>query len=214
MMNAFLLTALLVMQATPPADKPFGAAPAAPPATPSAPAESPSKPKPQALGVGSPAPKLSVDTWVKGEPVAALEPGKVHVVEFWATWCGPCIQAMPHLSEVQKRHPELVVISVAGMERGAPAEAGKPDTRLDRVRAMVEKKNDVMAYRVAYDGDESMLREWLVPARQRSIPCAMVIGRDGRIAWIGHPLGMDAAVAKALQQSAPETSGGGTPPKP
>ncbi|NBX24522.1 MAG: TlpA family protein disulfide reductase [Planctomycetes bacterium] len=206
---------MLALQAAPPSDKPFGGAPSGtPPAPPPATTDAPAKPKITPIGVGSPAPKLSVDIWVKGDPVAAIEPGKVHVVEFWATWCGPCIQAMPHLSEVQKRHPELIVISVAGMERGAPGEAGKPDARLEKVRAMVERKKDVMGYRVAYDGDESMLREWLVPARQRSIPCAMVIGRDGRIAWMGHPLGMDAAVEKALQQSAPGDSGGSTPPAP
>jgi thiol-disulfide isomerase/thioredoxin len=200
-----LLAALLALQSAPPADKPFGGAPSEPPAAPSAPAATPSKPAITPIGVGSPAPKLSVDTWVRGEPVASLEPGKVHVIEFWATWCGPCIQAMPHLSEVQKRHPDLVVISVAGMERGAAPEAGKPDERLEKVRAMVERKKDVIDYRVAYDGDQSMVREWLMPARQRSIPCAMVIGRDGRILWIGHPMSMDAAVASALKK--PVTGG-------
>ena len=210
-----LLATMLALQAAPPADKPFGGAPSeAPAAAPPMAPDAPAKPKIAPIGVGSPAPRLSVDTWVKGEPVAAIEPGKVHVVEFWATWCGPCIQAMPHLSEVQKRHPELVVISVAGMERGAPGEAGKPDPRLEKVRAMVERKKDVMGYRVAYDGDETMLREWLVPARQRSIPCAMVIGRDGRIAWMGHPLGMDAAVAKALQQPGPGGADPGAPSSP
>ena len=54
------------------------------------------------LKVGDPAPPLSVSKWVKGTP-NKLTPGKVHVVEFWATWCGPCKATIPHITELSKR---------------------------------------------------------------------------------------------------------------
>lgn len=59
--------------------------------------------KPKQLALGSPAPPLYIQSWLKGEPVNQLEKGKVYVVEFWATWCGPCIAGMPHLSEVAEK---------------------------------------------------------------------------------------------------------------
>ncbi|MEM1422742.1 MAG: TlpA disulfide reductase family protein, partial [Planctomycetota bacterium] len=62
------------------------------------------------LTVGDPAPALTVGQWLKGEPVDAFENGHVYVVEFWATWCGPCIAGMPHLSEVQKEYGDRVTV--------------------------------------------------------------------------------------------------------
>src|SRR6266487_2199320 len=59
--------------------------------------------KPEAkLKIGDPAPAFKVSKWLQGTEVKSFEKGKVYVVEFWSTWCGPCIVMMPHMSELQQ----------------------------------------------------------------------------------------------------------------
>lgn len=64
------------------------------------------------LTIGSRAPALDIEHWVqragRGDdfaPITTLEPGKVTVIEFWATWCPPCRASMPHLADLQKHLP-------------------------------------------------------------------------------------------------------------
>ena len=72
------------------------------------------------LDVGSPAPELDVEYWLsrgtgnRFPKVTKFEPGKVYVVEFWATWCPPCIASMPHLSQLQNKYADSVqIISIS-----------------------------------------------------------------------------------------------------
>ena len=60
----------------------------------------------QTLNIGDKAPAINVETWVKGEPITGYESGRVYVVEFWATWCGPCIAQMPHLSQIARTYKD------------------------------------------------------------------------------------------------------------
>jgi len=55
------------------------------------------------LNVGDPAPELKVARWVKGNRVAKFNLGRIYVVEFWATWCGPCRESIPHLTELDRQ---------------------------------------------------------------------------------------------------------------
>ena len=71
----------------------------------------------QTLKLGDPAPKLEVKEFVKGDPLKGFEPGKTYVVEFWATWCGPCRTSIPHLTELQKKYPDITFGGVSVFEQ-------------------------------------------------------------------------------------------------
>jgi thiol-disulfide isomerase/thioredoxin len=141
------------------------------------------------LNLGDPAPKLEVSGWVKGDKVDQFEPGKTYVVEFWATWCGPCRQTIPHLTELSHKYKDKGVrfIGVDVWERD-----------LTKVRPFVEEMGAKMDYSVALDtvpasgnaSDGAMAKNWMAAAEEHGIPAAFII-RDGKIAWIGHPMTMD-----------------------
>jgi thiol-disulfide isomerase/thioredoxin len=52
-----------------------------------------------ALKVGDPAPALKVTRWLRGDAVRTFVPGKIYVVEFWASWCGALHLFMPQLAD-------------------------------------------------------------------------------------------------------------------
>ncbi len=149
----------------------------------------------QTLGVGDPAPKLQVKSFIKGEPVKEFQAGKNYVVEFWATWCGPCKATIPHLTELQKKHPEVAFIGVSVFESDQSA-----------VKPFVKEMGDRMDYRVALDavpegkgrGEGAMAKTWMEAAGQGGIPTAFIVNKEGKIAWIGHPIELERPLAKII----------------
>ncbi|MBX3381597.1 MAG: TlpA family protein disulfide reductase [Phycisphaeraceae bacterium] len=153
-----------------------------------------------ALTVGSMAPRISVDRWLKGAPVYTYERGRVYVVEFWATWCTPCVASIPHLTELQQKYPNIQVIGVTASEQPTRANL---DDRLTKAEAFVAQQGTKMNYTVAYEGNGFMWSNWMVPAQRGGIPCTFIVGPEGRIEWIGHPLtdDFDRALESTINQS-------------
>ena len=62
------------------------------------------------FNIADPAPSLYVQEWLKGTPIQQFEKGRIYVIEFWATWCKPCIAAMPHLSVLASKYKNKITI--------------------------------------------------------------------------------------------------------
>jgi thiol-disulfide isomerase/thioredoxin len=146
------------------------------------------------LGVGDAAPPITkVTAWLNGSPVTAFEKDKVYVLEFWATWCGPCIAAMPHLTELGNEYKAkgLVVIGMTNKDDNG--------NNKESVTRFVEKnKGEKLGYAVAYSDGEENNAAYMEAAGQNGIPCSFVIGKDGKVAYIGHPVGLDMVLPKVL----------------
>jgi thiol-disulfide isomerase/thioredoxin len=148
-----------------------------------------------ALTIGDPAPALLVSRFVKGTPVTRFEPGRLYVVEFWATWCAPCRDHIPHLTALQKQFKEVVFIGVSIFEETPEA-----------VAPFVKKMGARMDYRVAMDrvppGKDNksglMAQTWMAAAAQEGIPKTFIIDKQGRLAWVGHPALMDEPLRKVV----------------
>jgi thiol-disulfide isomerase/thioredoxin len=154
-------------------------------------AETKVAPGKQTLGIGDPAPPLKVMKWLQGEEVKEFTPGKVYVVEFWATWCGPCINAMPHLVELQEEFKkDLVVIGMTSKDSNGNTK--------ESVEKFIEKNKSKFTYRFAYSDDRETDKAYMEAAKQDGIPCSFVVDKAGKIAYIGHPMELDEVLPKVI----------------
>jgi len=144
-------------------------------------------PKEDSLKVGDVAPTRLPTSWIKGDRVSALDPKKTYLIEFWATWCGPCVASIPHLAELQAKLKDdgVQVISIH-VSRGA-----------ETADAYVRKNSKQMAYTVAKDTNGAMGKAWMEAAGQNGIPCGFVVA-GGKIAYIGHPGSLTAEKIKGF----------------
>ena len=130
------------------------------------------------LQIGDPAPPLRLSKVVSGPSDAGRLDDDITVIEFWATWCAPCVAGIPKLDAIAQRHRSDGV-SVIGVTREEEAVVDRFLGGLDTTR----RPN----YAIAIDDDGQTTAAYMAASRRQGIPCAFVVDRNRRIAWLGHP---------------------------
>jgi thiol-disulfide isomerase/thioredoxin len=148
------------------------------------------------IHLGDPAPPLIVRQWLKGKPVKDFEKGKVYVIEFWATWCRPCLAAMPHLSKLANQYKDQVsFIAMDVMEN--------KNTSLEQVKAVVDRMGQKMDLAVAVQDSNFMEVSWLEATGENNngIPRTFVVDKEGKLAWVGHPMELEEVLHKVVNNT-------------
>ncbi|TWU04561.1 redoxin domain-containing protein [Stieleria varia] len=153
------------------------------------------------LTIGSKAPKLDIEHWVQDgngqfEHVTEFKKGKVYVVEFWATWCGPCIMSMPHLADLQNKYRDkgVQIISVSSETLKEVNDLlGQTNPDLEKTFAEI-----TAPYTLTVDPDRSVYEDYMEASNQDGIPCSFLIGKTGQVEWIGHPMELDQPLEEVI----------------
>ena len=145
------------------------------------------------LAPGSKAPEIDLAAVLHGPDIRPFSGDQVIVVEFWATWCGPCLANMPHLSALQQQYgPTVQFIAVTPEDEELVTAFLSQEVKDDQTWG------DILSYTIGLDRNQKTYANFMHAAQQQGIPCAFVIDKTGLIAWIGHPARIDEPLAKIV----------------
>lgn len=131
------------------------------------------------ISVGAKAPKINITDWIKNEPTDKNLSNKYIILEFWATWCGPCIAAVPHMNELQEKFnsENIYYISIT-------------DESVEKVRRSL-KRVDFKSMVVTDLTKQTQINFGDGQKGLEQYPLTVLIDNNNIVRWIGEPKNLD-----------------------
>jgi thiol-disulfide isomerase/thioredoxin len=126
------------------------------------------------ISVGEQAPEITITEWIQNEPENPDLSNQFIILDFWATWCAPCIASVPHMNEfVDKYQDQAIFISLTNEE------TNKVKRTIDRIKFNSAVASDTsLETSKAYGKPDSDYTE---------LPMVVLIDNMNIIQWIGTP---------------------------
>ncbi|MEL7499450.1 MAG: redoxin domain-containing protein [Planctomycetota bacterium] len=158
-----------------------------------------------AITVGSDAPEIDVEYWISDDNgyflhTKEFEKGNIYVIDFWSVRWVPATRMLPRLVEIQDkfRDDDVQIISI-GLH-----EPDVVETFLDQ-KVPEQKSGEKKTFRdvtetlsFTADPDRSVFNDYFEASGRSQVPCSFVVGKDGKIEWIGHPKDLEEPLSQLV----------------
>ena len=127
--------------------------------------------------------------WLKGSPITKFSKDSIYIIDLWATWCKPCVAAMPHLNALHEKFKDNVIFIAQNVWEGDK----------EKVKNFLQKEGSNWNFRIAFSGPNGSVfdKEWCTPAFVSGIPVTFVI-QNNKLLWQTHPTKLTVEIVQSL----------------